>query len=158
MMYGQNYLQMPNYYTPQLYQNPQQLTQPQQTVTSQNLRDPICVDGLDGAYQCQIPSDVRSTIAYDIRRPIMYLIIVDGLQRKIKVYDYKDHDESQSTQKRQNEQESLKEIRDSLDSINNRLLVLEGTSDGSKFNSTDSKQSGNTKYNKSGNVGNAGRN
>lgn len=154
MIYGANYTQQPTYYTPQLYSNPLQLAQPQQTVTSQNLRDPIAVDGIDGAYQCQLPSDVRSTIAYDVKEKMMYLIIVDGLRRTVKVYDYKDHEESKPESETKDDlQESLKEIHESLDSINNRLSDLEGNNNGNKLNSSDTQQlskPANSKYNKSG--------
>lgn len=160
MMYQQqqSFLNPPAY-QPYQFQNP---LQPQQNQNGSNVWDmkrALVVDGIEDAYRVQLPPGIISTIAYDIKKPQMYLIqITDGLNREVIAYDYVRHVEPQKSQSQmQTAQQDISHnqvsLNETLESINTRLAELEDKFNGSvKPDSTGNKP----KYNKSGNGSNAG--
>lgn len=53
-------------------------------------------DGLDGAYRLPLPSNIGSIIAVDEKRPIAYLISVNGINRNVDMYDMTPHVEERA--------------------------------------------------------------
>lgn len=147
----------PNYYqpvtTPQLYPSSSVSSQQQQQ-TVQNDGELIRVNGISGAYQCQLPANTKSIIVPDAEQSVVYLIKVNGLNREVFAYDITPHHEpepaavpiatsnilEQTLQNLTTEISSMKEEINELKSNAGRT----GSSDAAK-----------PKYNKPGNGSNA---
>lgn len=147
----------PNYYqpvtTPQLYPSSSVSSQQQQQ-TVQNDGELIRVNGISGAYQCQLPANTKSIIVPDAEQSVVYLIKVNGLNREVFAYDITPHHESEPaaapiTTSNTLEQ-TLQNLTTEISSMKEEINELK-----SNAGRTGSSDAAKPKYNKPGNGSNA---
>ena len=147
----------PNYYqpvtTPQLYPSSSVSSQQQQQ-TVQNDGELIRVNGISGAYQCQLPANTKSIIVPDAEQSVVYLIKVNGLNREVFAYDITPHHEPKPaaapiTTSNTLEQ-TLQNLTTEISSMKEEINELK-----SNAGRTGSSDTAKPKYNKPGNGSNA---
>ena len=148
----------PNYYqpvttTPQLYPS-SSVSPQQQQQTVQNDGELIRVNGISGAYQCQLPANTKSIIVPDAEQSVVYLIKVNGLNREVFAYDITPHHEPEPavapiTTSNTLEQ-TLQNLTTEISSMKEEINELK-----SNAGRTGSSDTAKPKYNKPGNGSNA---
>lgn len=147
----------PNYYqpvtTPQLYPSSSVSSQQQQQ-TVQNDGELIRVNGISGAYQCQLPANTKSIIVPDAEQPVVYLIKVNGLNREVFAYDITPHHEPEPTAAPMATSSTLEQI---LQNLTTEISSMKEEINELKSNTgrTGSSDAAKSKYNKPGNGSNA---
>lgn len=148
----------PNYYqpvttTPQLYPSSSVSTQQQQQ-TVQNDGELIRVNGISGAYQCQLPANTKSIIVPDAEQSVVYLIKVNGLNREVFAYDITPHHEPEPAAApiatSNTLEQTLQNLTTEISSMKEEINELK-----SNAGRTGSSDAAKPKYNKPGNGSNA---
>lgn len=107
----------------------------------------IRVNGISGAYQCNLPLGTRSILVTDAEQPLAYLITTDGVNRQVQAFDIALHVDKQpevvDVEETSATNDVLKEIIDKLNSMEDKISELESNT--TSFKSTDAKP----KFNKS---------
>ena len=137
--------------TPQLYPSSSVSTQ-QQTV--QNDGELIRVNGISGAYQCQLPANTKSIIVPDAEQSVVYLIKVNGLNREVFAYDITPHHEPEPETApiatSNTLEQTLQNLTTEISSMKEEINELK-----SNAGRTGSSDAAKPKYNKPGNGSNA---
>lgn len=147
----------PNYYqpvtTPQLYPSSSVSSQQQQQ-TVQNDGELIRVNGISGAYQCQLPANTKSIIVPDAEQSVVYLIKVNGLNREVFAYDITPHHEPEPAAAPVATSNTLEQI---LQNLTTEISSMKEEINELKSNAgrTGSSDTAKPKYNKPGNGSNA---
>lgn len=151
----------PNYYqpvaTPQLYPS-SSISSQQQQQTVQNDGELIRVNGISGAYQCQLPANTKSIIVPDAEQSIVYLIKVNGLNREVFAYDISPHHEPEPAPVTTNNTVSPNTLEQTLQNLTTEISSMKEEINELKSNTgrTGSSDAAKPKYNnKSGNGSNA---
>lgn len=148
----------PNYYqpvttTPQLYPSSSVSAQQQQQ-TVQNDGELIRVNGISGAYQCQLPANTKSIIVPDAEQSVVYLIKVNGLNREVFAYDITPHHEPEPAAAHiatsNTLEQTLQNLTTEISSMKEEINELK-----SNAGRTGSSDAAKPKYNKPGNGSNA---
>ena len=152
----------PNYYqpvttTPQLYPS-SSISSQQQQQTVQNDGELIRVNGISGAYQCQLPANTKSIIVPDAEQSVVYLIKVNGLNREVFAYDISPHHEPEPAPVTTNNntvspntlEQMLQNLTTEISSMKEEINELK-----SNTGRTGSSDAAKPKYNKPGNGSNA---
>lgn len=147
----------PNYYqpvtTPQLYPSSSVSSQQQQQ-TVQNDGELIRVNGISGAYQCQLPANTKSIIVPDAEQSVVYLIKVNGLNREVFAYDITPHHEPEPASAPMATSNTLEQT---LQNLTTEISSMKEEINELKSNAgrTGSSDAAKPKYNKPGNGSNA---
>lgn len=148
----------PNYYqpvtTPQLYPSSSVSSQQQQQQAVQNDGELIRVNGISGAYQCQLPANTKSIIVPDAEQSVVYLIKVNGLNREVFAYDITPHHEPEPAAApiatSNTLEQTLQNLTTEISSMKEEINELK-----SNAGRTGSSDAAKPKYNKPGNGSNA---
>ncbi len=110
-----------------------QPTQAQQApMPIMNKQEVIRVDGMEGAYRCDLPMNTGSIIVVDMYKPLAYLITTNGINRNVVAFDIQQHVENNNVSCLQQQSASQATAEDdklaaTLGAINDRLTQMEVT-------------------------------